>query len=329
MQRKRGAPALIELLRGGTQRPPSLAVPPMHGGTSPPHGSPPLTPPSPASPAGPRAGAVGVGPGGGLPPTQPLPTGVVPPSGSTRGQPAVAIEPKPGAPVPPARSPLEGWAQRLGRLPRPVLYLVPAGVLVFLLGWTLAYQLGSRARDLQDPRLSDSPSRSLASGSATDGPADRQGFQPQPPPAMPPDPLTPPSPGLTPPPGPGLPAQPPLGAASLQPGVNYLVVANLFDPRGEHIPRCQQYLGENGVNTVAIKAAAFTTNPRALNRGEGWWVLVALPGFAGDQFRASSVARQELEGRVQGLGRRWQAADKTVPTNFAAVFWAKHDPAKD
>lgn len=320
MQRKRGAPALIELLRGGTQSPPSLSVPPTGGGGG--------------LGGGGRSGPVGVGPGAGMPPTAPLPGSHTGPSsgpasgpasghstGHAAGRPApVAIEPK----IVTGERPLAGprpFADRLSKIPRPILYLVPAAVLVFLLGWTIAFQLGSRARELQDPRLTEA---GTTPASGVNGPGRAE---------LPPDPLSRPTGPTTPP---TLPPTPPTmpppvaptAVTTLQPGVNYLVVANLFDPRGEHIPRCQQYLGQNGVNTVAMRAGEFSTNPRALNRADGWWVLVAVPGLPSDQFRANAATRQELEGRVQSLGRKWQAADRNVPTNFAAVFWAKHDPAK-
>lgn len=115
----------------------------------------------------------------------------------------------------------------------------------------------------------------------------------------------------------GVPSQPgDVGTwtTSLQPGLNYLVAAQMA--RQQDADRCAEHLNSAGVPALMVR--------RTID-GKPWYCVYVLKGFTSAQFRAAGAETERLRASVQSVGRAWRAQDRTAPTSFADVFFDRVD----
>jgi hypothetical protein len=358
--RKRGAPTLIELMKG---RPTSVPPAPMAPSPRAPGAHQPglfaqsgainpSTPPmaNPASSSGgaaaPRvsAGTTGDTGGAAIPAveTKPLTAG----AGITTAPPSPAPPPiaRPGTRAPRAGAPSNGWNPGggwrgwlawLASLPRSTLYVISGSIVLVVVVWLIAYSSGQRQgqRQYVDQVASIPGGEGLRPPSPLPAPSPGPGSVPEQPgrsarPSTPPrggeGAVTPPPPSPTPPTPAPAPAPAP-GPAALKPGMNYLVAEVLFRPSDAE--RCREFLTSRGLAVQLIEARLF--NSRAVRQDPGWTaVVIAEPAIAGESFTARRAERDALVSRLQTLGREWRAADRTAPTTFASPLWARYEPPR-
>lgn len=105
----------------------------------------------------------------------------------------------------------------------------------------------------------------------------------------------------------GLPAVGGGVVATLQVGLNYLVVADLGKEDAE---AAAAYLRGKGVPTGLVPQRSTVQ-------------VVVLRGYPGEVFADRKPERAKLEAVVKKLGRDWKVENRRAPTDFAQVFWAK------
>ncbi|MBA4028655.1 MAG: hypothetical protein C0475_05895 [Planctomyces sp.] len=151
-----------------------------------------------------------------------------------------------------------------------------------------------------DPRPSDTPNPNLTPGQGSNSGTGKSGSG------------APAQAGPT-----GVPSQPgDVGTwtTSLQPGLNYLVAAQMA--RQTDAARCAEHLNTVGVPSLMVR--------RTID-GKPWYCVYVLKGFTSGQFKSASAETERLRASVQGFGRAWRAQDRTAPTSFADVFFDKVD----
>jgi hypothetical protein len=147
------------------------------------------------------------------------------------------------------------------------------------------------------------PTRPTAPPGQTAGrPADTTGTAP--PQGTPPT-STPPT--VPPAAGAGLPPVSAGVATTLQAGLNYLVVADLAKDDAE---AAAAYLNSRGVPTALVPQRSTVQ-------------VVVLRGYPGEVFAERKPERAQIEALVKRLGREWRLENRRAPTDFAQIFWAK------
>lgn len=211
-----------------------------------------------------------------------------------------------------------------------IWYLIAGLVVVALLVWWAAFNLGhAKGRDegeqlvrqiASDDPKSVPPLDPLATPSGKPADAPNTGkADPQPPhgsttkgpvPAPPKLEKAPPTPAVDPP------------VTTLQAGMNYLVVATLLKRDAEE---SAAYLRASGLG-VALLPVGGGVDPKGERAKDDrqQFEVVILRGMSPAQMRAPSPEISRLETQVKNLGRKWKAENKKAPTDFAQTFWRKH-----
>lgn len=126
-----------------------------------------------------------------------------------------------------------------------------------------------------------------------------------------------------PPPQPGnnrpAPAQVPAGSDPREVGLNYMMLASTMDK--ESAERAVAFLGQNGVPAFLLpvaKSSGGANNP-------GSFTLFAQQGITGEQYKARSRERTDLEDKVTRLAKVWQKEHRGQH-DFARFYWDKKKP---
>jgi hypothetical protein len=127
------------------------------------------------------------------------------------------------------------------------------------------------------------------------------------PPISPPPPIAAPTTSQPRPDTETLPDPTPGVATTLQVGLNYLVVADLGKDDAE---AAAAYLRSKGVPTAMVPQRSTQQ-------------VVVLRGYPGEVFADRKAERSRIEAVVKRLGRDWKVENRRAPTDFAQVFWAK------
>jgi hypothetical protein len=187
-------------------------------------------------------------------------------------------------------------------------------VLVLVLTWVMAYQLGARNERNRLLGRADQPPPPISP--ETPGVGRRSESRPAAarPTAATQSPST--AGSVTRPPAPpvGIDDDPRVA------GVNYLIIASL---RREDAERAAAFLTDSGVPSAVVvpegkSEARLRQDPRAT------WQVIAREGVPSGEFRASAQRRADLESKVKQLGARWKADHKGV-ANFADCGWDRFD----
>lgn len=351
MNRKRGVPVLLELIRG--QASPGSAPSPTRPVLKP------IPTPQTAAGATPRpTRSVGIpaNPGMAMGAAGETARPSANPSLTAAARPApVAVEPKGGVresveAARPSRqlSPWSGLGRFLGGstdgegprgVPAGIWYAVAGVLIVSVLVWWLAFNMGhARGRGegeqlvrqmagddakglttLRDPLQTTQPV--TKPGPATDAAELPKAPDPTPTKAAPPPSTRPTTAPTT-----------DAAVTTLQPGFNYLVVATLMRKDAEE---AAAYLKANGLDTamVAVGGGGGATgktgggvdpkgNPAKDDRLQ--YEVLVLRGLSSARVRAGDAEIGRLETQVKNLGRKWKAENRRAPTDFAQTFWRKH-----
>jgi hypothetical protein len=105
-----------------------------------------------------------------------------------------------------------------------------------------------------------------------------------------------------------------------QAGFNYLQIAGAAAKIDlAEAERVVGYFDRSGLEVVCVpvdRRGSGSNNPR-------YFDVFVLQGVPSDQFTARKQERQDLERRVEQLGRVWQREHKGT-TDFSSTLWAKH-----
>lgn len=244
-------------------------------------------------------------------------------------EPKTTVSPDRLAGPSPRPSDSAGLRARLNiRIPN-IWYLVAGLVVVALLVWWAAFNLGhAKGRDEGEQLV-----RQIASDDPKSSPPVDPLAQPvKKPPDSPNAGKLDPQPPLgnttkVPPPAPPKVERAPPSAGdppvtTLQAGMNYLVVSTLMKRDADE---SAAYLRASGLG-VALLPVGGGVDPKGERAKDDrqQFEVVILRGMSPAQMRAPSPEISRLESQVKNLGRKWKAENKKAPTDFAQTFWRKH-----
>lgn len=201
-----------------------------------------------------------------------------------------------------------GWYRGLSSTARSVLFAIAGLAIIAPFVWWIAYKRGESASDQRlsammpkdgtVPQLTDP----LAQPPAGQGAG--QSIQQPKPTAVEPKPKPP--------------VQEVIGVDELKPGFNYLVVGNF--KRTKDADETVEYLTANGIPAVSISSTEMHGSAGANDR-----TVIVLKGFAGGPaYKASDKERSDLKSLIQKLGARWKAERPLAPSDLSQPYYDKY-----